>query len=298
MWDYLPDPVRGSLSLVIVCLNTVFWTLLLFLVALLKLVIPIDSWRTSLSRLLNEIGQNWVGCNNLGMKIIKKIHWDVEGVDTLKPNGWYVVLANHQSWVDIVVLQKIFHRRIPMLKFFLKQELIWVPLLGTAWWALDFPFMKRTASARKDFETARKACEKFRAIPVSVMNFAEGTRFTRKKQQEQNSPFENLLKPKAGGTAIALGTLGEQLHSILDVTIVYPEGAKEIWAFLCSRSMEIKVRVKQLPVTNDLIGDYLGDRGFRQHFNHWLNALWDEKDKLIQRLLHPTARDPKGAEEA
>lgn len=288
MLESLPDPLRGVFSLVIVAVNTILWCSLLFVVALLKLIVPSSRWRMACSRLLNVLGQNWIAVNNLGLRYTKKIHWDVEGVDTLNPKEWYLVIANHQSWVDIVVLQKIFQGKAPMLKFFLKKELIWVPFLGLAWWALDFPFMRRSSSVQKDFETARRACEKFKIIPVSVMNFLEGTRFTREKQQKQDSPFKHLLKPKAAGIAITLDTMGERLHSILDVTIVYPEGVPEIWAFLCSRSMAVKVLVRELPVTKELIGDYLRDREFRRRFNDWLNTLWAEKDNLIERLLQPS----------
>lgn len=283
--ESVPDPVRGWFSLLVVAVNTVFWSSLLLLVALCKLVVPIERWRTFCIKMLNALGQNWTMCNNLGLQFTKKIDWDVEGVDTLKPNAWYLVLANHQTWVDIVVLQKVFHRKIPFLKFFLKKELIWVPVLGIVWWVLDFPFMRRSSSVQKDFETARNACEKFKTVPVSVMNFIEGTRFTRKKREKQHSPFKNLLKPKAGGTAIVLDSMGEQLHSILDVTIVYPEGAQGIWSFLCCRSMAVKVRVKELAVTKELFGDYLGDKEFRRSFNNWLNTLWAEKDNLIETLL-------------
>ena len=176
-----------------------------------------------------------------------------------------------------------------MLKFFLKKELIWVPILGIAWWALDFPFMRRSSSVQKDFETARQACDKFKLIPVSVMNFIEGTRFSSEKRQKQNSPFRHLLKPKAGGIAIVLGAMGEQLRAILDVTIVYPEGAQEIWAFLCCKAMTVRVQIRQIPVTAELVGDYLGDREFRKGFNLWLNSLWAEKDRLIDTLAQPSA---------
>jgi 1-acyl-sn-glycerol-3-phosphate acyltransferase len=291
MLESLRGPVLGTFSLVVVAVNTIFWGSLLFLVALLKLTIPIDSWRISCSRLLNAIGQNWIWCNNLGLQLTKDIRWDVEGADDLKPNAWYLVVANHQTWVDILVLQKIFYRKTAMLKFFLKKELIWVPILGIAWWALDFPFMRRSSSVQKDFETAREACEKFKLVPVSVMNFLEGTRFTSEKQQKQNSPFKHLLKPKAGGIALVLGTMGNQLRSLLDVTIVYPKGVQNIWTFLCSKSMTVTVRVKQLPVTEELIGDYLIDREFRQRFNNWLNNLWTEKDHLIETLLQPPAHE-------
>jgi 1-acyl-sn-glycerol-3-phosphate acyltransferase len=202
----------------------------------------------------------------------------------LKPDAWYLLLANHQTMVDIVVLQKIFHRRIPMLKFFIKKELIWVPFLGLAWWALDFPFMKRTGSTEKDLAAAREACETFRSSPVTIMNFVEGTRFTEAKREKRGSPYRRLLKPKAGGVAVVLACMGSRIHSVLDVTIVYPQGAPGLWTFLCNRSMEIKVRVKQLAVTRELLGSTHEDVDSRQSLNDWLNALWREKDDEIDRL--------------
>ncbi len=286
-------PVRGVMSFVVLLLNTVFWCSLLFMIALLKLLIPIDGWRIACLRLSNEIVQLWVGVNNFGLKLTKDIDWDVEGLDGLSADRWYLLIANHQSMIDIAVLQSIFHRRTPLLKFFLKQELFWVPILGLAWWALDFPFMKRSSSARQDLETARKACEKFKLAPVTVMNFVEGTRFTAAKKEDQKSPFTHLLKPKVGGISVVLGAMGEQLDSILDVTIAYPQGPQGMWSFLCCKSTQIKVRVKQIPVTSELVGDFLADRDYRRRFLLWLSSLWEEKDKLIDTLLHSS--DDKAA---
>jgi len=285
MFASLPGPLLGSLSLAVLATNTILWCSLLFVVAIFRLIIPMQSWRDACSRLLHAIGQNWIVCNSLGLQWTKDIHWDVKGTEGLQPNTWYLVVANHQTWVDIVVLQKIFHGKIPILKFFLKQELIWVPFLGIAWWALDFPFMKRSSSVRKDFETTRKACERFKSVPVSVMNFVEGTRFTKAKQEQQESPYANLLKPKAAGIALVLESMGQQIHSVLDVTIVYPKGVQDIWTFLCSRSLEVKVMVRELPVTKEIVGDYLADRAFRRNFNNWLDTLWKEKDQTIETLL-------------
>ena len=157
---------------------------------------------------------------------------------------------------------------------------------GLAWWALDYPFLERTSSAQKDIETTMRACEKFKTFPVSIMNFVEGTRFTAEKHREQRSPYSRLLKPKAGGIAFVLAAMGEQLDSILDVTIAYPEGAEGFWAFLCGRVTEIKVRVKWLPITEELTGDYFKDREFRKRFMRWLNALWVEKDRRLAALLN------------
>src|SRR5208337_4434901 len=236
MLRFLPAPLQGSILFVALAVNTIFCSLLLYMVALVKLLIPIHSWRIACGKLANAIAQDWVGINSLGLKLAKNIRWDVQGIDALQPDAWYLLVANHQSMVDVVVLQSIFHRKIPFLKFFLKKELIWVPFLGIVWWALDFPFMKRTASAGRDMETARNACDKFRLLPVTIMNFVEGTRFTTAKREKDNSPFTYLLRPRPGGMAVVLSTLGQRLHSILDVTIVYPEGVPALWTFLCRNS--------------------------------------------------------------
>lgn len=213
------------------------------------------------------------------------------------------MFCNHQSWVDIPVLQKIFNRRIPFLRFFLKQELIWVPLLGPAWWALDFPFMKRYSRQTllrhpelqgKDREATRRACEKFRHMPVSVMNFAEGTRFTQAKHAAQSSPFRYLLRPKAGGVAFVLDAMGEALHAILDVTIVYPNGSCTIMDLIAGRVREIRVHVLERPMEAGLIGSYDEDTAFRGRIKAWMNTLWSEKDVQVARMQRAADVPPMG----
>ena len=217
----------------------------------------------------------------------------------LDPVGWYLVMANHQSWVDILLLQNIFHARIPMLKFFLKKELIWVPVLGLAWWALDFPFMKRYSKAflekhphlrGKDIEITRRACRKFKTVPVSIMNFVEGTRFTPQKHRRQASPYTHLLRTKAGGVAFVLAAMGEQLHTILDITIAYPRGTGSFWDFICGKIPEVRIDVRSMPVEPSLIGNYAMDESFRNRFQTWLNTLWADKDARMDRML----KDPGG----
>ncbi len=293
-WGSYPEPARGVLSVLVIIVNTLFWSILLFLIALLKLIIPLQGWRTFWGRVANDLAQRWVGVNSLGLDLTKDIEWDVQGMEGLSPDRWYLLLCNHQTMVDIAVLQKVFHRKIPFLKFFLKKELFYVPVMGLAWWALDYPFMERTSSARKDLETARKACEKFKLSPVTVMNFVEGTRFTAAKHREQASPYTHLLKPKVGGMAVTLGTMGDLLDKILDVTIVYPQGVVGLWPFLCAKSIRITVRVNQIPVTGELCGDFFSDRDFRRRFVDWLNRLWAEKDRLVGDLLGRTdqAKEP------
>lgn len=298
---FLPH-VRGVISLLIYAINTAFWATLLFILALLKLIIPFKSWRKLLGRMVNGLAVNWVGVNKINQQIFSHTsQWDVSGIENLKSRSWYMVVANHQSWADILILQNIFYRKIPFLKFFLKKELFWFPIMGQAWWALDFPFMKRYSSSLlkkypekkgKDIEITRKACEKFKNIPVSIINFVEGTRFTKEKSRRLNSPYKNLLKTKAGGIAFVLASMGNQLQSILDVTIVYPNGEKSFWDFLCGKVTDIKVRVTTHPISIIPKGDYLNDRNFRIAFHQWLNNMWTEKDTYIEEVVAQHNRKP------
>ena len=149
----LPGTVRGSLSLIFYILNTLFWCIPLFALVATKAAVPLESWSQKCSRMLNAIAENWIWVNNQNQKLVGNTHWDVKGIDTLDRPGWYLVLANHQSWVDILVLQRVFYRKIPFLKFFIKKEMLWFPLLGQAWWAMDFPSVKRYS--KSDFQKTR-----------------------------------------------------------------------------------------------------------------------------------------------
>jgi len=294
MYHNLAKTMRGSLSLILYILNTVFWCIPLFILAAAKAAVPVDSWRRTCSRLLNGTAENWIWVNNQNQRLLGNTQWDIQGPANFKRSEWYLVLANHQSWVDILVLQRIFHRKIPFLKFFIKKELIWMPLLGQAWWALDFPFVKRYTQRYlqkkphlngKDLAITREACKKFKKIPISIMNFVEGTRFSTAKHLDQQSPYDHLLRPKAGGIAFVLDSMDRQIHRVLDVTIVYPEGVLSFWAFLCGKIRKISVRVRSLPIRPELLGDYANDEHFRVGLQRWLNNIWLEKNRCIEEML-------------
>jgi 1-acyl-sn-glycerol-3-phosphate acyltransferase len=288
MLSRLPAPLRGVISASILGLNTMVIALSLVPPALLKLLVPAKPVRRVCDRLMNGLASVWVGNNNAWIAAVSPAPWDVQGVDGLHQRGWYLVSSNHQSWVDILVLQRIFHGRIPFLKFFLKQELIWVPVIGLAWWALDFPFMKRgkgSGARGNDLKTTRQACEKFKLIPTTVINFVEGTRFTPAKHQAQQSPYRHLLKPKIGGLGTALAAMGEQFEALLDVTIVYPQGTPTFWHLLCGRIDAVSVRVQQREIPAQVLGgDPVADKAYRQRIGDWVEGQWRDKDRLIETL--------------
>lgn len=289
--------IIGTISFLGYVINTVFWFIPIFFFSFLKLI-PIKPWQTFISYFLDNCATAWVGVNNLNQRMTSRTKWDIQGIDGLTMDDWYLVIANHRSWVDILVLQRVFNRKIPFLKFFLKKELIWVPVLGLAWWALDFPFMQRYKKSflaknphlkGKDLETTRKACEKFRFKPVSVMNFVEGTRFTEAKHKRQSSPFNNLLKPKAGGIAFVLEAMQSHLHKLVDVTIHYPDGTPTFWDFVSGSVTRVQVRVsvqsiESLRDSGVLGEDYFNNKDERVVFQKWLNEMWQKKEAEIATL--------------
>jgi 1-acyl-sn-glycerol-3-phosphate acyltransferase len=294
MLVFLPLFIRLPLALLLVSLNVLLHATVLFVMAALKALLPIAGIRRVLSRALVAIAEQWIAVNGMLFALFTPTQWQIEGLDGLRSGGWYLVLSNHQSWVDIPVLQKTFNRRIPFLRFFLKKQLIWVPVLGLAWWALDFPFMQRHSKEilalhpelrSQDKDATRKACERFRESPVSVMNFVEGTRFRPHKHEQQQSPYAHLLRPRAGGVAFVLEAMGEMLQAIVDVTIVYSDGRPTMIDLLTGRVRQIRVQVRQLPIPPEFLrGDYENDAEFRARFQAWISALWTEKDESITRM--------------
>jgi 1-acyl-sn-glycerol-3-phosphate acyltransferase len=286
--------IKGVVTIALMTLNVIAWCLVLFTVAIAKLVVPLAAWRRWLSRAMTALAEGWIGTNNAIFRVMGSLPIDARGLDGLSLREWYLVVSNHRSWVDILVLQAVFNRRIPFLKFFLKQQLIWVPFLGVAWWALDFPFMRRYSSAHlarhpedrgKDLAVTRRACEKFRLIPTSVMNFVEGTRFTPAKHAAFKSPYRNLLPPRAGGVSFVLSAMGGMLHSMLDVTIAYTTGTPSFWDLCCGRVGTVRVEVQRRPIEDWLAaGDYSSDPSFRERFQAWLGGVWTDKDALLDRL--------------
>lgn len=295
MYSTFLAPLRAGLLFGVIAANTLLHATPLLLLALVKLLLPSPALRRRLTLVLDALARNWVALNSWLIVHAAGTRVLVEGGDDLRRDGWYLVVSNHQSWVDIPILQQVFNGRIPLLKFFLKHELIWVPVLGLAWWALDFPFMRRYSRVQlekhpewrgKDMEATRRACAKFRELPVSVMNFVEGTRFTPLKHAQQASPYRHLLLPRAGGIAFVLQAMGPLLQALVDVSIAYPHGPPTLYHLLAGRLREVRVHIRSLPIPPQLLhGDYESDAAFRAEFQAWTQSLWQDKDVRMQQLL-------------
>lgn len=275
--------------------NLAFWAMLIVILGLFKLVLPFPS----LIQFINALNAKFeVAFGVISVKFItffNRIDIDTRIQGSVSPKGWYLITANHRSYLDIILLIGFAKDHYPAPKFFLKKELIWLPFVGLGAWALDMPFMRRYSKADiakqpelkgKDIATTQAACEKYRHTPTTIINFVEGTRFTSQKHAQKNSPYRYLLPPKAAGIAFTLAAMGDLFTSMLDVSIMYPQNTKwPMMDMLCGRMKRIVIDIKEMPVTAKMRGNYQEDERFREDFRCQLNALWEEKDLRIQTFL-------------
>ena len=253
-----------------------------------------------------QITNSWLSVNNwLIDHVLPNTQWDISIDEDLQLSmqGRYLMTCNHQSWVDTTVNQYFGLTRMPLTRFFTKWERIFIPFVGQAFKILGFPMMKRHSKAQiakkpelkdRDMEEARKACQQLLSQPFTLLNYLEGTRFTQEKHDQQQSPYQHLLKPKAGGLALALNILGDQIDALVDMTIVYPDGVPGYSEFWLGEVPRIAVNLRKINIPDWVLGgNYEDDAEYRERFQQWVHELWLEKDQLIesmqQKLAAPTA---------
>src|SRR5699024_7147277 len=216
----LGQTLRGITALSILGLVTLVGCIPLLPVALVKLCIPLPAVRRLATNALIHIADSWIKAANFGLIRIGGCRVNYQQHATANPNGRFVLLSNHQSWADVMLLVDVIRPQFPFPRFFIKEQLRWLPIVGLACWALDFPFMKRYSRAQvdknpsmrnTDMNTVRRACRVYRHWPVTLINYAEGTRSTAAKRAAVDSPYTTMLPPKAGGTAFAVNAMAGQL---------------------------------------------------------------------------------------
>ena len=293
----------GVISAIALVAHTFILGVFLFAAILPKLTMPQKIVQHLVDPCITFISSMWLEGILWWINWVYQPKWNISGADQLNMKDWYLLTANHQSWVDIFVLYQLFHKKAPFVKFFIKKELLYVPIVGQAWWALDFPFMRRYSKeflaqhpekAGDDIIETQKACEKFSRKPSTVMNFLEGTRFTDAKHTSQKSPYKHLLKPKAGGIAFTIQALGDKFNALSNATIVYPGHTPTFWDMMCGRIDHILVEVNSTPIPPHFSqDDYQNDPVLKQEIQNWVTELWQQKDLDIERLLSQHARTIK-----
>ena len=295
MLDKVRYGLQGAVVLLVVSFSTIVLTAVIFVLSLFKLIAPRGRARNSMTHLLSWFAELWVSINKLSVSFYRDMEWDVHMPEGISHKGRYLVVCNHQSGVDILALQHVLNRRAPFGRYLLKHQLIWVPVLGVAWWALDMAFLRRYSKQElirnpslrgKDLENAARACEKLKHIPVSMMTFPEGTRFSEPKREAQSSPYMHLLRPRYGGVGQVLYSFDDAMDGVIDVTIVYPEGTPSVWHYVSGQVRKISVHINLRPIDPELRGgNFREDPEAKSHLKTWLNGMWEDKERLIKDTL-------------
>ena len=287
---FIFENIIGITSITILVLNTFILSCLLIPLGIIKFFLPITALKVLFTKFIIKVGELWIFTNKIWVKALHSPKWQIIGKENIKSDGWTIATSNHQSFADIFLLQDITNRKMPMLKFFMKYVLIYVPVIGLSWWALDMPFLKRYTKKQlennpelhgKDVREMKRALKHYALYPVTVFSFAEGTRFTIKKNLHQKSPFKNLLKPKEGGLATALSLVNE-IDSLIDFTIKFDTKKRSFWDYLCGRMNSVKVIIREIKIPAKFLNiDLLENKILRSEFKDWLHDIWNEKDTLI-----------------
>ncbi|AJC50670.1 acyltransferase [Coxiella endosymbiont of Amblyomma americanum] len=289
---YLFNFLLGAVLMLLYTITSFTLGVLALIFGLLAHAIFIKSWHRKFMKIALLFPVLWFIISGKFLTL-RNYHWNIVGESHLSSHHWYLLISNHQTWLDILVLGHVFSRKIPVIKFFMKRKLLWeLPILGLSCWFLDYPFLYRYSRheirncselREKNIKIIKKACEKLKVLPTTIVNFVEGTRFTAIKKQHASVPYLHLLKPKSAGVAVVIKELRRELNGILNVTIHYSKSVT-LWKYFCGDLSTITVHYELLPITVNLIGDYHKDRNFRLYFQRWLNAVWKRKDLLIDKI--------------
>jgi len=255
-----------------------------------------------------KIATYWISSNSaLIDDMLPRKDWRITLPDDVHINGKYLLVSNHQSWVDTSIVQYIGEKRLPLTRFFTKFELIYIPIVGQAFYFLDFPMMRRhskeaiaknPALKGKDIEEAKRACALLKDKPFTLLNYLEGTRFTNGKHAKQQSPYTHLLKPRAGGLSLAISALGDDIDGILDMTIVYPDGVPSYGDLWKGNIKRLGVDLRYIDIPETLFagikqGGYEDDEDIKAQMFDWVEQVWRQKDQRITEMLADFSENPK-----
>lgn len=291
----LLQALRGAVIGAVLVLHTLVYGAAIFLIMPAKFL----TWGRVRSRVvywMETIAHDgWCATNGWLCTRLVPTRWTIRGTEHIQRDRTYLLIANHRSWMDLFAMMVAFTKRVPPYKIFIKQQLIWLPVVGQVVWAVDFPFMKRYTREQiaadpslrgRDVETTRRMFARYGDRQVTIFNFAEGTRVTPAKHAAQQSPYRHLLRPRAGGVAYALQAIGDKLDAVLDVTFYYVGDDWTLWDLFCGRVPEVVVEVRELHPPQAIYGgEYTVDPVVRDAAQHWIGEIWADKDQRLDQLM-------------
>ena len=289
----IASSVVGLITFLLILVELIIGFGTLAIINIPRGIIPIKIFKIYLAKISNIIGDLTVYGLRLIMLFMHGNNISIINNQEFDRNEWYMAMSNHQSWDDIFILLVAANYKLPLLKFFMKRELWWIPFVFLANKTLNMPFVNRHSKKEieqnpslrnQDYENTLKSCKRFLRTPSTIFSYAEGTRFTDEKHAQQGSQYNNLLKPKIGGMATALSAMPD-INTLVDYTVVYKSKKRDAWSFLKGDMKHVKVLVTKYKIPDNLKNrNYANDKDYRDEFKNWIEDIWAEKDKKIEEL--------------
>jgi 1-acyl-sn-glycerol-3-phosphate acyltransferase len=279
----IPRHLRAATCFAGITLNLVFWALLLALLLPAKAVRRTRPW---FNRLADRIYHAAVRIDSALLRRVSGVLWRFDEL-TLDPTRPHIVLANHRSWADILIVQAVVATRGPIVKFLAKRQLLFTPIFGLIILAFDFPILRRRTRrgddpAKRRDDDRRRVSEAAAVLldsPAAILSFAEGTRFSEAKLKASHGPYDHVLPPRAGGLVAMIEALGGGGGGrIVDLTIAYSRTVS-FWEFLGGESGPVSVLWETVEIAEVEPG----------RAQAWLNARWRRKDAALRNLLFTNA---------
>ena len=289
----IASSVIGLITFLLILIELIIGFGTLAIINIPRGIIPLKIFKIYLAKISNIIGDLTVYGLKLIMLLMHGNNISVINNQKFDKNEWYMAMSNHQSWADIFILLVAANYKLPLLKFFMKRELWWIPFVFLANKTLNMPFVNRHSKKEieqnpslrnQDYKNTLKSCKRFLRTPSTIFSYAEGTRFTDEKHDQQGSPYNNLLSPKIGGMATALSAM-PNINTLVDYTVVYKSKKRDAWSFAKGDMKHVKVLVTKYKIPDNLKNrNYANDKDYRDEFKNWIESIWAEKDKKIEEL--------------
>ena len=261
----------------IISLTSALWVVINLLVGFIMLLpISIVSWLIPLPAVsrwctfaVDHVYRFAVRVDSFWMLRVVGIELEIKG--EINTDQAPVVICNHQSWFDIPLVQEVITGNGPIIKFLVKREITWVPIIGWICLALNFPRLRRgdnKVTGESDFSIIEKASKKHGDVSGALLIFPEGTRYSALKRERQKAGYKHLLKPKTGGLRTIKEYAGPDT-SLVDITIDYHQKGVNIWNCLHGNPRKITLLLEHYKLSEiDDIEAWLADR-------------WAAKDRVL-----------------
>lgn len=205
----------------------------------------------------------------------KVLGYNNNKIDNLSKDHSYIIISNHQSYLDTFLIWALSPHNSPTdVIFLLKKELIWLPFYGSYSYLSRYPFIespslkamrKKPELKNKDLTTILESVKTFEGRASLWAIYVEGIL--------NKSNDRHLNKPKTSGLYSLIKALDKPVD-IIDLTIAYPRIGMSFYELITDISKKGTYFIDTIKF-NDIPTE-------KREFIKWLNRRWNKKESLLK----------------